>query len=307
MRPQAAPARQLAIVPVALVLLLATAGIEAAAAQGPPTATPDTSCSSCTEWNRPHGPVKVFGNTYYVGTDGLTALLVTSPDGHVLVDAALPESAPQILANITALGFRVQDVKVILNSHAHFDHAGGLAALQQATGAPVVASLRSAPWIRAGTPQPDDPQYGTIRGYPVVRTVREIADGDTVRVGPLRLVMTLTPGHTPGGTTWRWQSCEGARCLWLVYADSFTPLSAPAFLYTTNRAYADGPADFPRSIARWRTMPCDLLITPHPMSSNLWARLQGAAPLVDPGACRDYAGKAELSWTNRLAMEAKAR
>ena len=307
MRPQAAPARQLAVVPVALVLLLATVGIKAAAAQGPPTATPDTSCASCTEWNRPHGPVKVFGNTYYVGTDGLSALLVTSPEGHVLIDGALPESAPQIQANITALGFRVQDVKVILNSHAHFDHAGGLAALQQATGAPVVASFRSAPWIRAGTPQRDDPQYGTIRGYPPVRRVREMADGDTVRVGPLRLVMTLTPGHTPGGTTWRWQSCDGSRCLWLVYADSFTPLSAPAFRYTANREYADGPTDFPRSMERWRTMPCDLLITPHPMGSNLWARVQGSAPLVDPGACRDYAGRAALSWKNRLDTEAKER
>ena len=92
-----------------------------------------------------------------------------------------------------------------------------------------------------------------------------------------------------------------------MYADSFTPLTAPGFLYTTNRAYADGPVDFPRSIARWRTMPCDLLITPHPMRSNLWARLQGSVPLIDPGACREYAAKAELSWKHRLDTEAKER
>ena len=292
---------------ILMCLPLLLVRVRSAAAQGTTTTAIDTSCSSCAEWNRPHGPVQVFGNTWYVGTDGLTALLVTSAEGHVLIDGALPESAPQILANITAAGFRLRDVKVILNSHAHFDHAGGLSALQQATGAPVVASPRSAPWIRAGTPQPDDPQFGTIRGYPPVRTVREIADGDTVRVGPVQLVMTLTPGHTPGGTTWRWRSCDGARCLWLVYADSFTPLAAPAFRYTTNRAYADGPTDFPRSMERWRTMPCDLLITPHPMGSNLWARMQGSAPLVDSGACRDYADKAALSWKNRLDTEARAR
>lgn len=277
-------------------------------AQAAPPAAPDTSCSSCTEWNRPHAPVRVHGNTYYVGTDGLSALLITSRAGHVIIDAALPESAPQILANIRALGFEPRDVKVILNSHAHFDHAGGLAALQEATGAPVVASRRSAPWIRAGTPQPDDPQIGMIRGYPAVQSVREIADGDTVRVGPLRLIMTATPGHTPGGSTWRWQSCDDAeRCLWLVYADSFTPLTAPDFRYTSNRYYADGPTDFPRSIARWRTIPCDLLITPHPVGSNLWARLSGTAPLVAPTACAEYADKAEISWKNRLAIEAEGR
>jgi len=275
--------------------------------QTAPPATIDTSCSSCTEWNRPHGPVRVHGTTYYVGTDGLTALLITSPSGHVLLDGALPESAPQILANIRALGFNPRDVKVILNSHAHFDHAGSLAALQEATGAPVVASVRSAAWIRVGTPQPDDPQIGTIRGYPSVRTVREIADGDTVRVGPTQMIMTLTPGHTPGGTTWRWRSCEAERCLWIVYADSFTPLTAPGFRYTTNRAYADGPTDFPRSIARWRSMPCDVLITPHPMGSSLWERLGGKAPLVDSAACSAYADKAEVSWKNRLDVEGAKR
>lgn len=268
-----------------------------------PPAPTDTSCSSCAEWNRAHGPVRIHGTTHFVGTEGLTALLVTSPAGHILIDGALPESAPQILANIRALGFDPRDVKVILNSHAHFDHAGGLAALQEATGAPVVASARSAAWIRAGTPQPDDPQFGIIRGYPAVRTVRDMADGDTVRVGPIRPIMTLTPGHTPGGTTWRWRSCEAERCLWIVYADSFTPLTAPGFRYTTSRMYTDGPTDFPRSITRWRVMPCDILITPHPVGSNLWERLGGKAPLVDSAACSAYADKAEVSWKNRLTIE----
>src|SRR5215211_1181476 len=107
-------------------------------------------CPSCAEWNQPHRPFRLHGDTYFVGTHGLSAILITSPAGHVLVDGALPESAPLIRANIEALGFRMRDVKLIVNSHAHFDHAGGIAALQRASGARVLASAWSAEVMTRG-------------------------------------------------------------------------------------------------------------------------------------------------------------
>ena len=123
-------------------------------------------CPSCTEWNEPQAPFRVFGNTYYVGTRGLAAILIISPDGHVLIDGGLPNSAPLIQENIGALGFDISEVRLILNSHAHFDHAGGIAALQRASGARVAASGPSAEAIRRGNVGPGDPQHGQLLDFP---------------------------------------------------------------------------------------------------------------------------------------------
>ncbi|QOY96505.1 subclass B3 metallo-beta-lactamase [Massilia sp. UMI-21] len=176
-------------------------------------------------------PFNIHGNTYYVGTAGLSALLVTSPQGHVLLDGALPQSAPLIRKNIEALGFKMRDVKLILNSHAHFDHAGGIAALQKLSGATVVHSPHGAQVLRDGTPGTDDPQYDPKDRFhiPKLAQVKEVADGQTLSVGPLRFTAHATPGHTPGGITWSWQSCEGKACLDMVYADSLTPVSTDGF------------------------------------------------------------------------------
>src|SRR5690349_20870602 len=142
-------------------------------------------CRQCATWNIPQVPFRIYGNTYYVGPHGLSSILVTSSAGHVLIDGALPESVPQIVANIRTLGFRIEDVKLIVNSHAHFDHAGGVAELQRLSHATVAASPASAAVIERGTSGPDDPQYGSLPGFAPVRGVRVIADGETVRVGTL--------------------------------------------------------------------------------------------------------------------------
>src|SRR5919106_1402359 len=116
-------------------------------------------CQDCPEWNVTHEPFRVYGNTYYVGVRGLSSILITSAKGHVLIDGALPESAPKIAAAIRKLGFRTEDVKLIVNSHAHFDHAGGIAALQSLSGARVAASAQGAWALEHGYPTKDDPQY----------------------------------------------------------------------------------------------------------------------------------------------------
>jgi metallo-beta-lactamase class B len=266
-------------------------------------ATRAAECPSCAEWNTPQAPVRIFGNVYYVGSHGLGAILLTSPAGHILIDGGLPESAPLVLANLRALGIRVEDVRLLLNSHTHFDHAGGLAALQRASGARVLATASSASVLRAGLAASDDPQFGAILPFPPVPNVSVVADGDTVRVGPLALVAHLTAGHTPGGTSWSWRACDNTgRCLDFVYADSQTPISADGFRFTHSDTYPTALADFARGATVLESLPCDVLLTPHPSASRMWERL-GTPALVDRSACRRFAADARAAVAKRVARE----
>jgi metallo-beta-lactamase class B len=298
-----------------LLVSLALAGAPALLhAQDAPPAPADLTairCDGCAEWNEPQRPFRIHGNAWYVGTRGLSAILVTSPEGHVLLDGALPESAPLIAASIRALGFRLEDVKLILNSHAHFDHAGGIAALQRASGATVAVHPWSAAVLRQGRSLPDDPQYGVLVPYPPVPAngaVRTIADGETVRVGPLALTAHFTGGHTPGGTSWSWRSCEGERCWDFVYADSQTPISDDDFLFTRSTRYPSAVADFERGHAALERLPCDVLLAPHPGFSEVFERLVkreagDAEAFRNPSGCRDYAAWARQRLAERLAKE----
>jgi metallo-beta-lactamase class B len=267
-------------------------------------------CDASSAWNATRAPFRIHGNTYYVGTAGLSALLVTSSAGHVLIDGALPESAPVIAENVRALGFRVEDIEVIVNSHAHFDHAGGIAALQRLSGARVMASPWSARVLRRGASTAEDPQYGLLPSFARSDIARELADGDTVRVGDVALRAIFTPGHTPGGTSWSWRSCENDRCLDFVYADSQTPISADDFFYsrTQRSTYPTALADFERGLAAIGSLPCDVLITPHPGITDLFARIDRRSPgesvdLRSPGACRAFVASARERIAQRVASE----
>jgi metallo-beta-lactamase class B len=257
-----------------------------------------SSCANCPAWNMPQQPLKIYGNTYYVGTHGLGSILITSQAGHVLIDGALPESVPQIVGNIRSLGFRIEDVKLILNTHAHFDHAGGIAELRKLSGARVAASKWTAGVMKAGAVPSDDPQFGVIGPIAPIAPVETFKDGETLHAGAVTVTAHLTPGHTPGGTSWTWRSCENGRCLNLVYADSLTPVSADGFLFTRTHA-AD---DFARSYAFLDKTPCDILITPHPDFSSLWQRLE-QRNFIDPAACRSLAERSRDLLKKRLATE----
>lgn len=290
--------------------LLALSNTAAAAQTGDPLTRPypAADCPSCAEWNAPQAPVRLHGNTYYVGTRGLTALLITSPHGHVLIDGALPNSAPLILRNVRALGFDVRDIRLILNSHVHYDHAGGLAALQRVSGARVAASVLSAPVLERGTSMPGDPQHGELLDFPAVRNVQRFADGETLRVGPVAVTAHLTPGHTQGGTSWTWRSCDDARCVDVVYADSHSPISADGFRYSDSRDYPGAVADFERGFRTLEALPCDILVTPHPSGSSLWERLEsGSAGLIDRDACKRYAAAGRQRLERRLQEERGTR
>lgn len=290
---------------VVFLLLLALSPRPATAQRAALTSAYDSaSCRYCASWNTPQAPLRLFGNTYYVGTHGLSALLITSSEGHILIDAGLPNSAPLILANVAALGFRTSDIRIILNSHAHFDHAGGIAAIQEVTGARVIASAASAPVIRLGLPDHDDPQHGLALPMPPVRDVEVIDESQVVRLGPLALTRHATGGHTPGGTTWSWRSCDGERCLDFVYADSQSPISDDDFRFTDHTRYPTAIADFERGYALLETLPCDVLVTPHPGASSLWERAPTAPDgLIDANACKRYAASARSALKARLATE----
>lgn len=265
----------------------------------------NASCSSCAVWNKPQRPFRIYGNTYYVGTHGLSSVLIASEGGHVLIDGALQESAPLIAENFRSLGFRIEDVKLIVTSHAHFDHAGGVAELQRLSGARVAASPWSADALKRAVPR-DDPQFGILRPVAHVAQVEILRANEILSVGAVTITEHSTPGHTPGGTSWTWRSCENGRCLNLVYADSLSPVSADGYLFSRRKEHPQ-PDDFERSFSFLDTTPCDILITPHPEVSHLWERLEqrNSRPdaMIDPAACHVLAETSREQLRKRLATE----
>ncbi len=267
-------------------------------------------CSSCNDWNRPQAPFRVHGNTYYVGVRGLSVVLIATSKGLILLDGGLPQSIPLIEANIRKLGFRIEDVRLILNSHAHYDHAGGIAGLQRDSGAVVIASTLGAQALQDGQPGPDDPQYDKFEnaGFPKVPQVRVVQNGEKVSLGDVSVTAHLTPGHTPGSTTWTWQSCE-QKCVSVVYADSLNPVSAADFRFTGDSRHPDISGQFERSIAQVGNLSCDILLSVHPDFSELFEKLErrqkGSAvnPFIDAQGCRTYASMANRRLQERLRLE----
>lgn len=294
----------------ALALMIGAAFTTGAASAGTVlTPDPPTRCANCAALNKPHEPYKVYGNTYYVGVAGLSSILIVSDKGLILLDGALTQSAPLIAANIAKLGFKLSDVKVIGNSHTHYDHAGGIAALQRATGAEVVASAPSAKALEHGRPMPDDPQYKSHGNFPAVKTVRVVKDRETVQLGNVAITAHYTPGHTPGGTTWTWKSCENGRCLNVVYADSLNAVSSSGFRFSGDASHPSIVGEFRHSISTVADLPCDILLTPHPGFADLDRKLAkrkanpGTNPFIDPDACRVYAAHASEGFEKRIAEE----
>lgn len=251
-------------------------------------------------WDDRAPPHKIFGNVYYVGTCGIAALLVTSPQGHILIDGATEAAGPAIAANVESLSFNLVDIKFILNSHEHSDHSGGLAYLQRATGAAVLASEPSVATMERGASDRGDPQFGVLEKFPPVENVQLLADGQTIHIGDLALTAHATPGHAPGSTSWTWVSCESSQCLDFVYADSLSAASDRNYRFSDHPDYLTA---FYRSIDMIAELPCGILVSPHPLASDLFGRFNGKAPLIDPGACKRYADSARTRLEQRLQDE----
>lgn len=286
----------------AAVLIISTSHAQAALARAP---LPAEHCPADAGWNDPARPRHIHGNTWYVGTCGISAILVTSPRGHILIDGATEQAAPMIENSIRAAGFELKDVRYILNSHEHLDHAGGIAQLQRDSGATVVARDPAASTLERGKSDRSDPQFLSLDPFPPVRAVHRIGEGATVTLGANKLTAHATPGHTQGSTTWTWTSCEGDRCVAMVYADSLTAISDDAYRYSDDLAHPGVLAAFRESIATVGKLSCDILLTPHPGASSFWSRTgaQATAPLADPDACGRYAQAATTTLDARIAKE----
>ena len=295
----------------ALPLALAAMAVSCA----PPIQTPDplpepeqvtmaqwaSGCEPWDEWDKPAPPFRIYGNTYYVGTCGIAAILVAGPQGHILIDSGTEAGAEVVLANIGKLGFRPNEIATILHSHEHFDHVGGFAKLKAATGAHIAASAAAAAVLRSGEVGPDDPQAGTLDAMAPVAVDVIVADGDVVRTETATLIATATPGHTAGALSWQWQDCDGRiGCKTIVYADSLSPVSSDAYRFSDHPAYL---AAYRQSVARVRALQCDILLTPHPSASKMIER-GAAGSLVGGMSCAAYADALERRLDERLAKEA---
>jgi metallo-beta-lactamase class B len=246
----------------------------------------------------PAEPFRIAGNLYYVGASDVAAFLITGPEGHILLDGGYPTTAPMIIASISKLGFSIKDVRVLLNSEAHPDHAGGLGVLKKASGAELWASDASAYTLTSGGDDPDEilPLRALVRigivGYPGMRVDHRFKDGDTIRLGPLALTAHITGGHTRGCTSWSFQVRDGDRLLNVVSACDLGRLATSQ--------YAEQKADLERSFRVLRSLPVDIWVTCH---ARWWGRYRkfmasaaakGAVePFIDPEGYHAYIDAAE--------------
>jgi metallo-beta-lactamase class B len=249
----------------------------------------------------PAEPFRIAGNLYYVGANDVAAFLITGPEGHIVLDGGYPSTAPMIMASIAKLGFNIKDVKVLLNSEPHPDHAGGLGVLQQASGAELWASEASAYTLASGGDDPDMvlPLRALIRigvvGYPAMRVDHRFKDGDTIRVGPLALTAHVTGGHTRGCTSWSFPVRDGDRVLNVVSACDLVPLRGTQ--------YPEQRADLERSFRVLRSLPADIWVTCH---ARWWGRYRKfvaratakdpVEPFIDPEGYRAYIDAAEAQF-----------
>jgi metallo-beta-lactamase class B len=276
---------------------------------------PPKDCYNCDEWNQAQSPFRIHGSTYFVGVHGLSTVAVLTSDGVVLFDAGLPQSVATIAANLETIGSSLSAVRLIATSHEHYDHVGGVAGAQRASGATVLARAPGLVALRAGGPSPEDPQagFGVAENAfaAVTGAVREVADGERIRLGDFEMTAHATPGHTLGATTWSWRSCEGEQCVDFVYADSLNPVAAPGFRYSNNPERVQA---FEASIAKVASLPCDIIVSVHPGFTNLYDKLaarerdpKGTNPFLDPAGCRTYAADAAERLAGRLAAEREGR
>ena len=257
-------------------------------------------CGDSTDWDKPAPPVRIHGNTYLVGTCGISSILITGTDGHILIDGGTEAGADLIAENIRRLGFNLRDVRILLHSHEHFDHVGGIARLQQLSGAQLFASAPAAKVFETGTAGAGDPQAGMHKPFPAAKVDRVIRDGESVRLGNLMLTAVATPGHTPGALSWHWVSCDGGVCRSIVYADSLSPVSRDDYRFSDHPGYV---AAFRASIAKVAALDCEILVTPHPSPSDMIKRM-AARSFDQENGCRDYAASLTKALDERLAKEA---
>lgn len=252
-------------------------------------------------WRQPVAPFQIADHTWYIGTEGLSALLIRTAQGAILIDGGMPQAADMLLRRMRELGVQPGELKLILHGHAHGDHAGAIAAIKRATNARVVSNAESAALLARGGG--NDLHFGDDILYPAVQADRLVMDGETVELGGMRFTAHFTPAHTPGSISWTWSDSRAGKPLAIAYADS---LSAPGYQLVGNLRYPQIVDDYRRGFAAVRALPCDLLITPHPDASG-WTPADTRTPHASPMTCRAYADTAEAKLDAQLATQRKER
>ena len=257
-------------------------------------------------WRQPVAPFRIAGNTWYIGTEGLSALLVKTDDGAVLIDGGVQQAADMLLQHMAALGVEPADLKLILHSHAHGDHAGPLAAIRRATGATLVSNAESAVLLARGGS--DDLHFGDDIVFPPVQADRLLQDGETVELGGVVFTAHFTPAHTPGSMSWTWtdtglpDSPVAGEPLRIAYVDS---LSTPGYQLVDNPRFPHIVDAYRRGFETVRALPCDLLIAPHPDTVG-WNPAATDAPHPTPTSCIEYADRYESAFDKELAKQREA-
>jgi metallo-beta-lactamase class B len=237
------------------------------------------------DWSLPFEPRRIIGNIYYVGSNMISSFLITTPAGHILLDTGHIQMVPQVVANIEKLGFKLQDVKLVLNSHAHFDHCGGFAEVKRRTGATVIASkLDGELMMRGGR---GDFYWGDELAYEPVKPDRTIADGEHVELGGVSLTAHLTPGHTKGCTSWSMRVNEGGKDYEVLFVCGLT---ASLYKLTNNAQYPNIVEDVRGTLRRLRAMHADVMLAPH----GFYFDLEGKTARQKPGDPNPFVDPAEL-------------
>jgi len=256
--------------------------------------------------NQPVEPFRIAGNLYYVGARNISSYLIATPAGHIVIDAGYESTVPQIEKNIRTLGFKVEDVRILLNTQAHYDHAAGFAQLKKDTGAQLMVSGPDADVIERGGLH--DFSFGDTHPFPPAHVDRRLKDGDTVTLGKMTLHAHVTPGHTKGCTTWAFSVTEHTRELHVVDMCGLTVLDTTRLL--NNAAYPEIVSDYEKTFAAMRTIPVDIFIGAHPAyydgeakAAALKANPSGPNPFIDPAGYRRYIDTGEKRFRAALAKE----
>ncbi|MES1197437.1 MAG: subclass B3 metallo-beta-lactamase [Pseudomonadota bacterium] len=256
--------------------------------------------------NQPYAPFNIMGDLYYVGASDVTSFLIVTPQGDILLDGGFAETAPMIEAHIAQLGFNIRDVKFLLSSHAHIDHAGGLARLQRDSGAVFVASAGDKPTLEAGVIS-----YGPTAGmhYPPIRVDRVVGEGDTVTLGGVTLTAHMTPGHTAGCTSWSMPVTDAHGAQHVAF---FTCSETVAGQSLVPPAYPHMIEDYRATFARVRTIEADVFLGPHGSFFDLAGKRQrqiagDANAFVDPEALQHFNTDMEQAFNTELARQQRTR
>jgi metallo-beta-lactamase class B len=263
------------------------------------------------DWVRPHPAFRIAGNLYYVGSKDLASYLIATPMGHILINSNLESSVPQIRASVGSLGFKFTDIKILLISHAHFDHNAGSAAIKDQTRATYMVMEGDVSVVESGGKT--DFQYGNnpIFRFPRTKVERVLRDGDRVSLGGAELIARLTPGHTKGTTTWTMKVQDGARSYDVVIVGS--PNVNPGYKLVNNRSYPQIAADYQKGFGVLKSLPCDIFLGAHGSYFDMgakYARLEkdvASMPFVDPNGYKRYIAGREKAFRDELRKQQASR